>query len=144
MSKEHFLKATDGNIFKTLHPEFHKEMELLPAAEGKRLYIEQIKADLKKLLPGGSTVYTSVRSVSSSGMSHVMRVYFVNKNKRISNITYSAAQVLGWTMNNDGVRMSGYNIDMGFHLVYTLSRILYPKGNKANKDGGYILKHEWI
>jgi hypothetical protein len=144
MANEYFVKTARGEVFKTLHPEYHKECEVMPHAEGKRVYTEQIKAGLKKSLKNGTRVYTSIRSVSKSGMSRTMRVYIVGKDKQISNITYSVSQVLGWTLTNEGVRVGGCGMDMGFHLVYSLSRTLYPKGNKANKDGGYILKHEWI
>ena len=53
------------------------------------------------------------------------------------------------------VSVSGYGMDMGFHMVYSLGRTLYPNGDgktvtrrngdtKPETDGGYLLKHEWI
>ncbi len=51
-------------------------------------------------------------------------------------------------------------MDMGFEIVYTLGRELFPKGgpmakstrgkhNQSNwqtreKDGGYMISHEWL
>lgn len=43
-------------------------------------------------------------------------------------LSYRAAAILGNTMGHDAVRVGGAGMDMGFHLVYTLSRTLYPDG----------------
>jgi hypothetical protein len=38
--------------------------------------------------------------------------------------------------DRNGIRVGGCGMDMGFHLVYTLSRALF--------DDGYYVKHEWL
>jgi hypothetical protein len=54
---------------------------------------------------------------------------------------------------NNGVKVAGCGMDMGFHLIYSLSYALFPKGTDAphgtrngvpDSDGGYALKHEWL
>jgi len=48
----------------------------------------------------------------------------------------------------DGLTVHGCGMDMGFHLVYETSRILYPEGcsdiRENRKDGGYQIHHEWL
>ena len=93
----------------------------------------------------GQTVYTSVKSVSSSGMSRTMSLYVVDGD-RIQNITYYVAQALKWPLvekNGSRVlRVSGCGMDMGFHTVYTLARVLFA--GSVEGDAGYSLRHEWL
>ena len=93
----------------------------------------------------GQTVYTSVKSVSSSGMSRTMSLYVVDGD-RIQNITYYVAQALGWPLvekNGSRVlRVGGCGMDMGFHTVYTLARVLFT--GSVEGDAGYSLRHEWL
>ena len=94
-------------------------------------------------LSEGATVYTVIRSVSSSGMSRTMSLY-VSKNSKIENITYYAAHALGWPLvevnGSRALRVGGAGMDMGFHTVYTLSSVLF----KGQERAGYALKHEWL
>jgi hypothetical protein len=43
-------------------------------------------------------------------------------------LSYRVAAILGETMAHDAVRVGGAGMDMGFHLVYSLSSRLYPDG----------------
>jgi len=45
--------------------------------------------------------------------------------------SYLVARAVGWQFdrNHGGVKVEGCGMDMGFHLVYTLSRVLYPNGH---------------
>jgi hypothetical protein len=101
---------------------------------------------LTAMLTPGDTVYTMVRSVSSSGMSRTMSLYIV-KDNRLVNITYYAAHALEWPLvekNGSRVlRVGGCGMDMGFHTVYTLSRVLFA-ATMPSGDAGYALKQEWI
>lgn len=54
-------------------------------------------ATLKKHLKRGATVYTVLRSVSSTGMSRTLDVYTIEKNQPLR-LTWSAAKVLGRTV----------------------------------------------
>lgn len=102
---------------------------------------EQTKR-LKEWMPKGSTVYTILRHVSKSGMTRdISLVVFQEGAKYPIHPNWSASKVLNWRMSNksgmnDSIRVSGCGMDMGFHLVYTLSSILY--------GDGYALKQEWL
>ena len=104
---------------------------------------------LSHYLSEGDRVYTILRHVSASGMSRDMSV-LVAKGDRIEDITYYTAHALGWRLVERGghrtIRVQGAGMDMGFHLVYTLSRVLFNTpsyyDNKSNPDAGYLLKQE--
>ena len=116
---------------------------------------------LRSILKPGSEVYTTVKSVAKSGMSRTMKLHVVLDGK-IQGITYSVACVLGDPIQKDGtIRVHGCGMDMGFHIVYTLSRILFPDGfihaeavkeygrngtpaTKLDKNGGYALEQRWL
>ncbi len=92
------------------------------------------------------TVWTSLKSVSASGMSRDMKALTV-KDGQIIDITYYVALAcsVGSIRERNGqrvIRVGGCGMDMGFHLVYSLSYCLYQ--NTDGKDGGYTLRHEWI
>ena len=98
------------------------------------------KKDLERLLkewfPKGSTAHTSIRHVNPKGTSRHIKVFAIS-GERIQNVSYYVSKLLNWKLTkNDGVFVSGCGMDMGFHLVYTLSSILY-------KDG-YALTHRYI
>ena len=82
-------------------------------------------------------VYVTVTSVSRSGMSRQMKVLVGNSTTgNISNITRRVARVLGWRYSdrNGTVTVDGCGMDMGFHLVYSLSHALYGDGYALAKD----------
>lgn len=122
---------------------------------------------LKSMLKPGQTVYTVLRHVSASGMSRRIDVYTFNKDGSKNYLSYNVAKALGYTLTDDGIRVGGTGMDMGFHLVYTLSRTLFRDGfrctgkncvandhfnegtprdgkRKHRGDGGYALRQEWI
>lgn len=122
-------------------------------------------AALREILKPGDKVYTVIRSVSKSGMSRCMDVYAFPKNQKgecekryLTGFCASlgiGTQSLEMWRRGDGMRVSGCGMDMGFHVVYTLGRMLWPEGNGkfvtgrngdrgAETDGGYLLKQEWI
>lgn len=123
--------------------------------------VEKALAYLREILKPGSDVYTSVKSVAKSGMSRTMTLHVV-QDGRICGITYSAAVALGEVQQNDSsIRVHGCGMDMGFEVVYRLSRRLFPDGFKprdagneygrngtsadeVDKDGGYALKQRWL
>lgn len=98
-------------------------------------------------------IYTIVKHVSASGMSRDIAVYRVADGKP-RDISYFVSKILNWPLaKNGGVKVSGCGMDMGFHLVYTLSCALFPKGTDTphstrngvpDSDGGYALKQEWL
>jgi hypothetical protein len=95
----------------------------------------------------GSTVYTVLRSVSSSGMSRTLSLK-VAKDGKILDLTYYAGIVLDWPIvevnGSRALRVGGCGMDMGFHTVYSLSRVLFrEEGEKMHCDAGYALNHAW-
>jgi hypothetical protein len=93
----------------------------------------------------GDTIYTVLRSVSSSGMSRTLSLK-VAKEGKILDLTYYASILLEWPLvevnGSRALRVGGCGMDMGFHTVYSLSRVLFrEEGN--TKDAGYSLNHAW-
>ena len=133
-----YVQFADGNVITTFHPEYHPEANILPKGEGKKLYIEQIKNNLIKLLENNNQVYCIIRHVSESGMSREISLHVIDDEKRLCDISYSASQIIGWNQGKSGgIKVSGCGMDMAFHTVYTLSSILY--------DGyGSILKSDIV
>ncbi|HXP51800.1 MAG TPA: hypothetical protein VN922_17720 [Bacteroidia bacterium] len=127
--------------------------------------VEDARAELHKLVKPGDKVYTILRHVSASGMSRVIDPFIVMKGKNIPlHLGWYAERLLGYKRSDRyvGVKVGGAGMDMGFHLVYELSRSLYPMGFdcigegcpandhfngenvKYHKDGGYALRQEWF
>lgn len=112
----------------------------------KALEIEEAKKQLlAHYVSEGSTVYTVLRSVSSSGMSRTLSLK-VAKDGKILDLTYYAGTVLDWPIvevnGSRALRVGGCGMDMGFHTVYTLSSILFREEG-STKDAGYSLNHAW-
>lgn len=124
--------------------------------------IKQDIKDLKRLIGRKYEVRTKVNHVSQSGMTRHISCYVVHKGE-IHCIDYLVSRVIEWRQHdNGGIVVGGCGMDMGFHLVYTLSRIMYPKGFKSStrnmlngmnpkakdygwdKDGGYRLTQRWM
>lgn len=79
----------------------------------------------------GDTIFTVLRSVSRSGMSREIGVLVpTDDGKDFFHPNYAVATLTGSKTNKsgDGVKVSGCGMDMGFHLVYSLSYALFPKG----------------
>lgn len=110
-------------------------------AKATKKEIEESIAELRKHFPKGSTVYLILRHVSKSGMSRDIApiAFLKNKPDDARYLWWHVSRVLGWraiTGGHDAVRVEGCGMDMGFHLVETLSRVLYGKGD--------ALKHRWL
>jgi hypothetical protein len=107
------------------------------------------KQILEHYLNEGDTVYTIIRSVSSSGMSRTISLK-VARGGQILDLTYFASVVLGWPLveknGSRALRVGGCGMDMGFHTVYTLARVLFRdkyEGQADAVDAGYLLKQAW-
>jgi len=98
---------------------------------------------LSNYLKETNTVYTILRTRSSSGMSRTISL-LVSNGDGISDITYYAAQALGEKLieanGHRAIRVQGGGMDMGFHLVYSLSSVLFSGEHRA----GYVLSHRWL
>lgn len=109
---------------------------------------EQARESLLELFEDDTSpeVYTLCRRVSASGMTRQISLFYI-KDNQLLNITWNAGKTLGWTLKDtDGsmtVSVGGGGMDMGFHIVYSLSRTLYPS-TEGLKDSGYRLSQRWI
>lgn len=120
--------------------------------------LEAIK-QLREYLPAGSTVYTILRDVSRSGMSRRISVVamahtFTEWDQQCEeardgiisgkdlkecyplHITSLVSQALGWRIKtgfNDALVVSGCGMDMGYHVVSSLSYALYGTSGSLNQ-----------
>ncbi len=130
---------------------------------------------LLKVLGKSHHVYTAIKHVSSSGMTRHISCYAAikdqyTKHPGIVDITWHVGRVLDYKRNrsNGGLVVGGCGMDMGFHVVYTLSSYMYrggfrcfgaacqandhfndrdcdrAKGKHLHKDGGYALSQSWL
>lgn len=133
-------------------------------------------ATLRKMLKPGQTIYFVVTHVSKSGMSRSIEFYIptwetsseyvhhgsatdrpmsterrIVRRMAIDKITHLFSRVLGYRIDqrNGGIVVGGCGMDMGFHCVYNVGRMLWPKGTakphstrngQPDSDGGYALK----
>ncbi len=150
-------------------------------------------AKLREWLQPGDTVYTILRHVSRSGMQREIGILipllggtaiesvppggkptdYVRKDSigvDFRHLTYAVAEAIGLRTNKvgDGVIIGGCGMDMGFEIVYTLGRALWPEGyhcagahcqsndhtndrtcrreagTHLHRDGGYALQQRWL
>jgi len=135
---------------------------------------EKAADDLRGFIKPGMTVYTTLRHRASSGMFRVIDLHVIIDNEPRW-IGYTAATAMGgrYDDHRQGIKASGCGMDMGFHLVYNLSRTLFrdsflcigkdcPSNDHSNdyyhktpeakrrapdrlhSDGGYALRHRWM
>jgi hypothetical protein len=90
---------------------------------------DKARETLREFVKPGMTVYTNLRHRARSGMFRVIDVNVIEDNEPRW-IGYLAAKATGisYDRNREGLRVSGCGMDMGFHVVYELSRALYPDG----------------
>jgi hypothetical protein len=87
---------------------------------------EDAKTHLRELFPPGSFVSTVTRHVSRSGMQRTISV-LATKDGEIRDVSWAVARALDWRFDRDrgGVKVNGCGMDMGFHLVHSLSYSIY-------------------
>lgn len=128
---------------------------------------------LRGVIKAGDTVYTSLSHVSRSGMLRHIGVYipYVDDSGKqsIRRISWEVANILDYKTVPHGtdLKVGGCGMDMGYHVVYSLSRALFadgfpflcigdncPSNDHVNgttitkggqhSDGGYALNHQWL
>jgi len=141
----------------------------------RQTYREEAIQKLKEYVKPGDTIHTILRHVTKSGMTRYIEPLVFVEGRPVY-ITYWANEVLGWggSSKHEGVKVGGCGMDMGFHLVYSLSRALYSEAgyeclNDAEGNGkcpsnyhvnsrpydgtnkgepvhhdGYAIKHRWL
>lgn len=103
---------------------------------------EAAAATLREAFPSGSTAYTILRHCSRSGMSRLISVVAIRPDGELWHLDRAAAAVLGWPCkgNGEGVTVGGCGMDMGFHLVYSMSAAIHGRGDR----GGYAVRQRWL
>jgi hypothetical protein len=87
--------------------------------------IESAEKALRDVLKPGDTVRVILRHCSRSGMTRSISPIIHSED-----YSWAVARLLGhpFDRTNGGVKMGGCGMDMGFELVYQLSRTLYRGG----------------
>lgn len=87
---------------------------------------------LREMIKPGDTVHTILRHVSASGMTRSISLV-IPREGGIYDCTYWAARATGDKIDQShgGIKAGGVGMDMGFHLVYGLSRTLFRDGFKC-------------
>lgn len=150
---QYYVQTPTGEVFRTSFPEYHQECTILKNSEGARIYEEQVRRDLLKFIKPGQTIYCTLRSVSSSGMSRRISLHTISGDRLVS-LDYAASTLTGRKLSDKGgIVCSGCGMDMGFDLVYSLGYALWPNGTEEahssrngepDHAGGYALRSEWI
>lgn len=99
---------------------------------------ETAVAELRELLPPGTTVQTILRHVSRSGMTRRISPVLMREGERPYHLDYLVSIVLGRKTpahGGEGVKIEGCGMDMGFELIYQVSSALYPDGFECVGDG---------
>ena len=92
--------------------------------------------DLRESLPPGTTVFTVLRHVSASGMSRSIDAYRIGPEADRDGaaiawrLSWSICKATGFAYDNrhEAIKVGGAGMDMGFHIVYSLSAALYSDG----------------
>jgi hypothetical protein len=129
--------------------------------------VQESLAALRRLCKPGTTVYTVLRHHARSGMFRRISLG-VASGKEYRDISWHAAKVLGYPIRSRGgyvqdagIGVSGCGMDMGYHLVTSLSYAIH--GHKSRGEGalpenagrpfklrpghyrsGYSLNHRWL
>ena len=101
---------------------------------------EAIKT-LKENIKEGDVIYTQLNHTSQSGMMRHIKVKQIKNNypldwSRLVAIALDWKEAKSRFGGYNGIKVGGCGMDMGFHLVYTLSSVLY--------NDGYAIKHNWL
>lgn len=129
--------------------------------------VEESRAELRKLCAPGTTVYTILRHVSRSGMARRISLGVVKRGAFLD-ITWHVARVLGYSTRDSrgwvqdrGLYVTGGGMDMGFHLINSLSYALHGmhargmdaidagkagrpfRARRGHYRAGYSLEHRW-
>lgn len=117
----------------------------LKGVTDKELSKERLLSDYLK---DTKTVYTVLRGASSSGLTQYVSLMVPGLDHEgkpdLYNITWHASNVLGDKLHDKNghrvIKVQGGGMDLGFHLVYSLSSVLYAGQDRA----GYVLSHRWL
>jgi hypothetical protein len=123
-------------------------MKTLTKKEIKAQEMEKATIELKEILEKANhKVYTSLVSVSSSGMSRKIDVFVSTEAGEIRNINWyiEKLDLYNRDLKTNALKVSGCGMDMGFDVVYSLSTKLYRNEDGSySHEGAYKLKQQWL
>lgn len=107
------------------------------ARQEKEEAIERLRSTLKH----GDRLYTILKHVSASGMSRVISVVHVTEDGEIEGLDWLIARAgifnrTTASARQDGLKVSGVGMDMGFHVVNSVAYAVF--------NDGYALKQTWL
>jgi len=132
-----------------------------PKLNKRQREFQEAREMLLKFLHHKSRVYCVLRSVSKSGMSRTIDFYTITEDNRGNGVESYMQYLTGWfgTLldyrrdKHGALKVGGCGMDMGFHVVYNVGAMLWPKGTdkphgtrngEPDNAGGYALKSEWL
>ena len=101
-------------------------------------------ARLREIVNEGDTLTTIVRHPSRSGMRRAIDVYLFRPGDggRVDRFWLSRlaskATGFGFDEKHEALCVDGCGMDMGFHVVNTLSRVLFPDSDRPD----YAINHD--
>ncbi len=99
----------------------------------QKIVIESLKKEIKK----GDTIYTILTKVNNIGTyRHIKPILFKNNEPYFLGWQMSKALKYTYKEKTSSIGIGGGGMDMGFHLIYNLSSLLF--------NDGYALKHRWL
>lgn len=118
--------------------------EVRETAKARKMREQREAADkLRDMLGDTPRVYTVLRHVSASGMSRDVSLLIADADG-LRDITYTAAVAMGENIRESrghrAIRVGGCGMDMGYHLVSSLSWRLY---NGLRERPDYVIAHRW-
>lgn len=145
-----YVETQTGMIIQTENPALwttdHMGGKHLPKAEGERRHKEQAKKSLLGILEKGDTVFCILRSINRDGDRRAIDFYVIKDNRPQYLTGYMAALMGRKISKSGGLVVTGGGMDMGFAEVYNLAYNLWERDNpnRADRDGGYLLRSEWL
>tara|TARA_R100000781_G_C4056966_1_gene119697 strand:+ start:262 stop:600 length:339 start_codon:yes stop_codon:yes gene_type:complete len=107
----------------------------------KQIEKEEAIEFLKSYIKKGMTLHSIIRYVSNSGMSRNISFKLINSADTVTeletiDLSYQIAKVLEYPFNDryHAVRVKGSGMDMAFHVVENLSRILFDDGKQLKSN----------
>ena len=99
----------------------------------QKIVIESLKKEIKK----GDTIFTILTKVNNIGTyRHIKPILFKNNEPYFLGWQMSKALEYTYKEKTSSIGIGGGGMDMGFHLIYNLSSLLF--------NDGYALKHRWL
>ena len=97
---------------------------------------EEAIANLRQWLKPGDTITTVLRHASASGMTRSISLA-IPRDGEIMDVSYWAGRALGDKIDqrHGGIKIGGSGMDMGFALVYNLSRVMFADGHGCIGEG---------